>query len=394
MIACRTITLALIATGVSSAALGQAVQSNRTPSAGLRACIERAGGDEELDRCVTAYNAALRKNKTQGSKKPAVVSAIAKASSAGVSPNSTPEAAEKPDKCVTQSFFLRRDRSENFSFLKPCGPADVPGATVKYTNDRLAHSQNLNIGALVGYTVARDSGETFAITPSVYLSGVLAEPFKSTERNVARAALDSEFSIATPSFLHLIDIAPYVQTDFRGKGHIAGIDAIWEPYNPLLYLGGRDDQQRRRLVGFYWRLQGEADVLRVEKAGLTNFVSHTDHAFLGGTVQARMVFLQNMPEVGELLCGRIYASTTGQGFWDAETSHRRLSNFTGEVGYFLGGGVAPFWRYCVPRDAKGELPQPTASATSSSLSFVYTNGTDKINLVNQRQYKVQLNFRY
>src|SRR5205085_1686813 len=129
-----------------------------------RACIGRAGTDAELERCVLAYNAALRNNKTQGSKKPAVGSAMAKAGAPGAPSNSATEPAEKPDKCLTQAFFLRRDRTENFSFLKPCGPSDVPGASVKYTNDRVAHSQNLNIGALVGYTVARDPLESFAIT--------------------------------------------------------------------------------------------------------------------------------------------------------------------------------------------------------------------------------------
>jgi hypothetical protein len=301
------------------------------------------------------------------------------------------------DNC-DQSFFLRRDRTDVFSFLSPCGPSDVPGASFSYTNDRLAKTQNLTVQALTGYTVARggssDGNFNYAITPSAYFNGTLTEPMKPTERNAIRFAADSEFAFHTSGFFlrnHSVDIAPYYQTDFRGRGRIEGIDAIWEPYNLDLHLGGRYDEQAPELIGFYWRLQAEADINHVYAAGLTNFLSNTDHAFLGGTVQARMILFQNMPEAGPL-CGRIYVSATGQAFSDVDQG-RGLSNYSAEIGYYLSSGVAPYWRYCVPRTGP-EAPLPSASATSSAISFVYSNGTDKTTLVNQRQYKVQLGFRY
>jgi hypothetical protein len=301
--------------------------------------------------------------------------------------------------CTKQSFYLRRDRTDVFGFLIPCGPSDVPGASISYTEDRMALTQNLTVQSLAGYTLGRggnsDGTFQYSLTPSIFVNGVLTEPMKATERNAIRSAFDSEFLISTPALLfreQTIDVAPYYQTDFRGRARIDGIDAVWEPYNLDILLGGRNDEQARRLLGFYWRLQGEVDTNRVDNAGLTNFVSATDHAFLGGTLQARMILFQNMPQVGEGLCGRIYLSATGQRFTDVEAG-RSVSNYSAEVGYYLGSGVSPYWRFCVPRK-DGEAPLPSASATSSSVSLVYNNGTDKTTMVNQRQYKVQLSIRY
>jgi hypothetical protein len=301
------------------------------------------------------------------------------------------------DSC-DQSFFLRRDRTDVFSFLSPCGPGDVPGASISYTNDRQAKTQTFSVQALTGYTVKRgesaDGNINYAITPSLYLNGSLGEPFKTTERNAMRVASDFEVAFHTPGFIlrnHSVDIAPYYQTDYRGKGTIAGTDIIWEPYNLDIHLGGRYDEQARELVGIYWRVQGEADINHVYNAGLTNFVANQDHAFLGGTLQARMILFQNMPEFGAL-CGRIYVNATGQAFTDVSQGHG-LSNYSAEVGYYLSNGVAPYWRFCGTKK-DGEAPLPTASATSSAISLIYSNGTDKTTLVNQRQYKAQLSFRF
>ena len=307
-------------------------------------------------------------------------------------PHPAAVAADPAPPCENQSLFLRRDRTDIFSFLSPCGPSDEPGATISYTNNQLANTQSGSVQGLLGYVIARNDAQ-YAFGPSVYVNGSWAEPFKpATERSVIRTAFDTQFLAPTGDVTNYIDIAPYVQTDFRGIGRMVGIDALWEPYDIALLLGGRDDEQARRLVGFYWRLQPEADILHVETAGLTNFVSDTNYEFLGGTTQARMVLFQNMPEVGEFLCGRVYVDGTAQYFDNAATG-RGISNYTAEVGYFLGSGVAPYWRFCVP-PVDGKAPLPSASATASSISFVYSNGTDKTTLQNQQQYKVQFSFRF
>jgi hypothetical protein len=374
---------------------GQTVQQKQSVS-DFYAALDN--GDKQALYKIMLADPALRNRGVE--KKPTAQAAMpAKAPTTGPDQGQTTPVPTEAAKCANQSFFLRRDRTDVFGFLVPCGPSDVPGASASYTNDMLAHTQNLNIQALAGYTMTRGSNSEgtflYSITPSVYLGGVRAEPFKATERNAVRAAIDSEFLASTPDFIfrtQTVDIAPYYQTDFRGMARIEGIDALWEPYNLDILLGGRYDEQARRPVGFYWRLQGEADVNRVETAGRTNFTSGTNHAFLGGTLQARAIFFQNMPEVGEALCGRVYANGTAQRFTDAEAG-RSISNYTAEVGYYLSSGVAPYWRFCVPK-AKGEAPLPSASATSSSISLVYSYGTDKTTLVDQRQYKAQLNFRY
>jgi hypothetical protein len=132
--------------------------------------------------------------------------------------------------------------------------------------------------------------------------------------------------------------------------------------------------------------------MRIDKAGLTSFVSGETHVFLGGTLQAKTILFQNMPEVGEAFCGRIFINGSAQYFWDTGPG-KSLTNYTAEVGYILGSGVAPYWRFCMPAK-DGVYPTPTAGATASTLSFVYSSGTDKIILQKQEQYKVQLSFKY
>jgi len=324
---------------------------------------------------------------------PATKSAVAIVNKAPGNAAPAATAAVETSKCQDQRLFLRRDRSDVFSFLVPCGPSDEPGASGSLTRDSLAGTTKITPQGLLGYVVARDKDSLYAFAPSIYANGTFADPFKAaTERSAVRGSFDSQFVVPNVGGVdNYIDIAPYAQTDFRGIGRIAGVDAIWEPYYDPLHLGGRDDENYRELIGFYWRLEPELDILHVETPGLTNFTSRSNYEFLGGTAQARLVLFQNMPEVGPL-CGRIYVNGTGQYFDNASTGSG-LWNYSAEVGYFLGSGVAPYWRYCVPPDANGHAPQPSSSATSSSISFVYSNGTDKMTLVNQKQYKVQLNFR-
>jgi len=321
----------------------------------------------------------------------------------GAPPTVSPDT---PVDCSSQRLFVRRDRFDVFTFLNPCGPTDELGASVSATNNQLAGTANVTIQGWTGYVVT-PSDANYAIGPSIYANGALADPFKEkTERSAIRGAIENEFfgpeytfknsslapndpPLALSSFL---DIAPYVQTDFRDIGRIAGIDAIFEPYIAGLHLGGRDDINKPELVGIYWRVEPEMDLLHVETPGLTNFAANSNHEFFGGTLRANMILFQNMPEVGEALCGRVYVTGTGQYFGDAQG--KAVSNYSAEIGYYLGSGVAPFWRSCAPRAPGGPLPTPTASATSSSISFVFSNGTDKTTLVDQRQYKVQLNYKY
>ncbi|HZO44400.1 MAG TPA: hypothetical protein VFB68_00815 [Xanthobacteraceae bacterium] len=332
----------------------------------------------------TKARAATSESQKSTSAKPVQLSKKAAAS--------PPPVADKLPECATQSFFVRRDRSELFSILSPCGPADVPGATVGYTDNRLTDAQTFNAQGWLAFAFKRDA--EYAFGASLYLNGTWATPFKATERSAVRAALELQRAVSLPDFIFPSQdfaLSPYVQTDFRGRARIAGINALWEPYNPGAHLGGRDDTNARKWIGFYWRLQGEIDAFRVEEAGLTNFKSNTSYALVGGRVQGRAILFQNMPEVGPL-CGRIFANATLESFWDAESS-TTISNRIAEVGYYLSSGVAPYWRFCEPT-TNGLAPVPTSSATSSSVSFIYSNGTDKSTFQRQEQYRVQLNYRY
>jgi hypothetical protein len=285
-------------------------------------------------------------------------------------------------------FYVRQNALDSFYYLYPAIPSSnasgaaskALGASFSFTDDQIAKTQTTTIQAYSAYVVARNlaifppdnySGpyvSKWAIAPWLSAAGTLSEPRTPKEKSALQFGPDGQFEVSGlgPFDVQDFRLAPYVQTDFRGLGRIAGFDALWEPYYLGALLGGADHAILNDFMFFFWRFIAEADVKHVEAAGLSNLTPHADYAWLGGTLQAKVFLLPNSPD--QNLASRIYLSASYQ-FFDNAASSRRIEQFISELGYNL------------------------SSDGSSSISLQYTNGTDKATLVNARQYKAQFNYK-
>jgi hypothetical protein len=220
--------------------------------------------------------------------------------------------------------------------------------------------------------------------------------------------MNGEFLALVPSNLVtalVVSALPYYQTDFRGYAHIYGFDGLVEPYAPNIFLGSYNKLPARDESGNipwydnlflgYWRLIGEANPVRVEDQGLTDFKPNTTYALLGGTVQLRAVLF---PYLGanSLLCGRISVLASDSAYWDAVNQHS-INNLHGEIDYDLSGTNAAKVGNCGPQGENNNPPEakPGAPKTlDSSLALTYDNGTDKTTYVKQQKFMATLTVAY
>ncbi len=309
-------------------------------------------------------------------------------------PNFSPAALA--NKHPAQSFFLRRDPIDMaaFQYLNPTQPLDGKGASFSYTEDLLTRSRVASVQAFGSYVVARHffdgdrsptgplSLSAIALAPYLWLNGTLTDPRRPSERSALQAGLDAQFEFWRGGLFNLQDlgIRPYVQTDFRGEGQIAGLQAVWEPYKEQWNLGARYDMRFPKLIGVLWRVIGEVDSIYVDKPGLSDFAARTAYAWLGGTLQVRTVLFENMTSVPEWLCGRVFANGSANYFWDAR-SGRSVTDTEAQVGYSFAPSSSNV--ACATGAKHGPQLMP-------SVSFVYNNGTDKSTLERREQYKVVL----
>jgi hypothetical protein len=309
-------------------------------------------------------------------------------------------------------FLLRQDQYDEVSYITGPDPGQViQGASVSYTKDQLASSQTAQIKGLAG--ISAFNGYTSSVgscdAQSGYLSrthdspllagygfgafvlgdGNYTQPMMKTERSALREGPSADFLFCNAPIVPYqeVQLMPYFQTDFRGKASIAGFDSIWEPTDANILLGGRTDVYApKQIAGYYFRLYGEANVFRVGEAGLTNFKSHTDYAFLGGAAEVRAVLFENNPNVPAALCGRIALIGTSRYLWN-EVSQKPIYLYGAEVDYNLFGQNASTAK------CKGSFEQ-VASGGSGSIGFSYNRGTDPTTLVDQKVYKVTFKLSY
>jgi len=313
-------------------------------------------------------------------------------------PNFSPADLEK--KHPAQNWFLRRDPIDMaaFQYLYPTQPLDGKGASFSFTEDLLAHNRVASIQAFSSYVVGRYFFEgdrspngplalsAMAVAPYLWLNGTLTDPRKPSERSALQAGLDAQFEFWRGGLFSLQDVGirPYAQTDFRGEGRIAGLQALWEPYKEQWNLGARFDMRDPKLIGVLWRVIGEADSVYVERSGLSDFSARTAYAWLGGTLQLRTVLFENMTSVPEWLCGRVFINGSTNYFRDAY-SGRSINDNEASIGYNFASSSSNI--ACGTGPKHGPQLRP-------SVSFVYNNGTDKSTLEKREQYKVVLGVQF
>src|SRR6266404_2005992 len=236
------------------------------------------------------------------------------------------------------------------------------------------------------------SGQTlngYGIGAFVQGNGTYNQPTNANEKSALRMGLDADFLFCNTPFVPLqeFQLMPYFQTDFRGRAKIAGFDSLWGLTDTSIHLGGRTDVPKSKLIGFYYRVVGEANLFDVKNAGLTNYLPNTTHAFLGGRTELRAVLFENNPDVWAPLCGRISLVGTAQYLWDA-VSQKPVYLYGGEVGYNLTPG--PSSSNC--QGSGSDSPPPPGP--TGSISFSYNQGTDPMTSVKQNVYKGSLKLSY
>jgi hypothetical protein len=321
-----------------------------------------------------------------------------------------------PPWCVsnTQGLFVRADPLDNFHYLvDPAQPSSsdsssssagsATGASVSYTDNRAAGTQTATIKGRVSYLVVGqtpcDAPNTrepfiygFALAPFISSNGTWDEPLKKTSNSALQTGADFQLAISTAwpvldfSYLYA---SPYHQTDLRDLANVNGILFAWEPVLYKVFMDAAP-KTNNPYFSFFWQLRAEAEILNVEKPGLTN-LAKGDHAWLGETVRANIgLFPENtVIPWPEPIAGRISLIGTAQNFYDAEaTKTAKTANYyTLELQYKLGPCKTP---------AATTSGNSTACAIqgSSAISFEYDQGTNKDTLVFANEYLVKFSYAY
>jgi hypothetical protein len=403
-IASRGVTSALALAGcfggsaIAASGDSAASQPSRTIDAEFsKACATMARRDIRVPECVRAQSVS--------SKSAIVISTKA--------PSLSPKVPLTADPVVGGAagapfFILRQDQYDQVSYVLPeLGFQVIQGASFSYTNDQKAKTQSANAKAFAGYSAYNwksDAAETscgsnqgpgflarYGTGPFVMLDGTFNEPTTASEKSALRGGINLNPVFCDTAIFQKQDFQfmPYAQTDFRGKASIAGFDALWEPYyiDDLVHLGGRSDVYHSKIVGYYFRVLGEANVFNVNDSGLTNFQPRTAYALLGGTLEARAVLFENNPNVPAALCGTISMIGSARYLWDA-VSGKSINYYGAEIDYKIGGKSAS------TTNCKGADPSAPNSVGNTSLALSYNTGTNPTTFVAQNLYKASLKFSY
>jgi hypothetical protein len=357
--------------------------------------------DQQLDAEFVALQAEIRRRRTVSRVSPTKQANTT--ANASASAEFTPADLAKKHADLAQKIYVRSDPLDAFYYLYPAAPLDGKGASISYTEDIENKTRVANVQSFASYVVARQyfggSGveapkglpelSAAAYAPYIMLNGKLSEPRTASERSALQLGFDSQYELWGGGLFSLqnVGVRPYFQSDFRGVGRIEGAEFLWEPYKESINLGARYDVMAPKLVGFLWRVIGQGDVLHVDRAGLSDYVTGKTYAWLGGTLQARMIFFENYNLVPEFLCGRIYANGSFKYFWDAN-SGRSVNDIEAELGYNLSNKATPSTVGC-RNDTTVD-----ASLGKTSVSVVYNKGTDRDTLEKREQYKLQLSYQY
>lgn len=283
-----------------------------------------------------------------------------------------------PSPCDPQRFFIRANSLDTYLYgITPSNKAQ--GASISYTDDRLAGTQSATINGMVSYVVSRDlcslptpAGDApflsgYSIAPFVLGQGNYTEPHAKTEHSELKFGLDNEFEISRGLFpRQVFTITPYAATDYRGEAQIFGGSAYLDLYDPNLHLGGYVVNDP--YLGWFLQVRGETDWRDVSAVGVTN-LTKTDYAWFGASAQLNMFFFPSATNVPDYIQNRFAFYATAKYFDDAN-SGKQARQYTLKLAYKI------------PPDG------------SSSIAAEYDDGTDKDTLVRERQYLLSLTYAY
>lgn len=281
------------------------------------------------------------------------------------------------DPCNPQRLYIRADSLDNYLYgITPASKA--AGASINYTDDRVAGLQTIGINGMVSYVVARDlcpvtpPGDApfvsgYTVAPFVLGQGSLTIPQSKKEQSTAKVGVETQVEVARGFPLRQVfTVAPYYLTDYRGIARAEGTNFYWDAYDSDLHLGGylKSDPY----LGWFVQVRGEADIRKVDAVGVTNLMKK-DYAWLGGTIRANFFLFPSTMDVPPELRNRL--SFIGEVDWydDARTNSR-------------------IWKYVAT--AKYNI----TDAGNSSIQLQYTYGTNKDTMVFLNQMVVKLSYAY
>jgi hypothetical protein len=299
---------------------------------------------------------------------------------------------------ASKALFVRGDPLDNFHYLvDPQAPtvADAKGASVSYTDNRVAQTQSATIDGRISYLLFGEQCDGLdplkpfisgvAIAPFVSSNGTWDEPIKKTSTSALKYGSDFQLSLSTTQFLitdHYFYASPYYQTDYRNLARVTGAIFAYEPVASRFFL---DAGPVTPYFSFFWQLRAEADIVDVESPGLTN-LKMGSHTWIGATARPNLALFPLNSTIAwpDWLGGRISLIGTFQYYQDTENSVQ-ARYYSAILQYKLGE---------CKRDPKGSTDLPCSIQGSSAISFEYDWGTDIDTLVKANQYLVKFSYAY
>jgi hypothetical protein len=316
------------------------------------------------------------------------------------------------------ALFIRADPLDDFHYALEYNPtlgaADAKGASVNYTDDRVAGKQTATIDGRVSYLLLGELCNPLpdpthpygnydapfwgglAIAPFFSSNGTWNEPLPTKLSNsTLKAGADFMGDIVGPRKSPLEETylyaSPYYQTDYQNRAQIEGAVFAVEPVVPDLFLGSSSPTP---YYAFFWQLRGEVDPIHVTQSGLTK-LSVGNHVWLGEAVNANLALfpagqpMSPNPFIQNFVVGRFSLIGGAQNYYDAETG-AKANYYSAILQYKLGA-----CKKTTGANATDVNATDACSITgSSSLSFEYDTGIEKDTLVKTNQYLVKLGFAY
>jgi hypothetical protein len=341
--------------------------------------LEHAGIDElkKLDAALDKKKAAIQKRLKELSHRQG---GAFERGAEKLSPSPPDKPAEEPQKVSfcnqDQRLFVRADSLDNFLYTAPSAE-DAQGASITYTDDRVAKTRTLSVNGQVSYVLFRDlCPETpkqylpfisgWAVVPFVAASGNFTSPRAKSEESSTKVGVEAQFELARGFGLigdfplrQMFTLSPYYQTDFRGEARAYGFNGYWDAYDLRYHLGGY--LKTDPYLGWFVQLRGETDIRQVDVPGVTG-LTKSNYEWAGGTARLTMIFLP-FADVPDWLQNRFSFIATAKYFYDFR-SGMDATLYQATLKYKLN----PY----------------------SSIGFEYSNGTDKDTLTYSQKYVLKL----
>jgi len=195
-----------------------------------------------------------------------------------------------------QRLFIRADSLDNFLYTAP-SVENATGASVTYTNDRVAKTGTLAVDGQISYVLFRNlCPETpkqyipfisgWAVAPFVSASGKFTSPRAKSEESSTKVGVDNQFELARSFGIfgdfplrQVFTFSPYYQTDFRGEARAYGFNGYWDAYDLRYHLGGY--LKTDPYLGWFVQLRGETDIRQVDIPGVTG-LTKSNYEWAGG----------------------------------------------------------------------------------------------------------------